>query len=544
MIRSQRPRVLVVLAHFDETRNPRGRPDFIPQGTGHLFLAGAFARERVDVRAYSEFHDGPLLDEAAFADLDMLVLTGVTAAFDRMRHLTAYARTRSPGCAVVAGGPAVRNLPVSSAATFDYACEGDIEDMQTIIAAVFGEWAAAETILPRFDLANWGGPVMYVETSRYCNFKCSFCALTAEGRRYQGYDPAYIEAQLRNAPAKKYVLFIDNNFYGNSKDAFHAKLDLIRSLWREGLFQGWFALVTGDFFREPSNLEAVRAAGCLGLFSGVETLNEAQLKRYQKKQNLVVPQLEAIQTCLKAGVAFQYGLMFDPSSQTLQAMHDELDFITGESTMPLPAFLSLTIPLLGTPLFDECVSEHRFLPSAKLRDMDGFTLMTRPLDALDEVAAFARRLSRLDGQRYRILRHCLGFYRAYRHSLSARQMVHLLANSLRLALPSVLHHHRLPTRSPSEDHLTYVTTTQPLGPLYTPAFRVSESFRPYFSPTMITDASGALDETVARNLDSRGRVRGRVGHTSLDTDARSDEGGETASARRDNRRAGGEATDR
>ncbi|HEV7310104.1 B12-binding domain-containing radical SAM protein [Ensifer sp.] len=511
MNRTRPPRILIVLAHFDETRNPGGRPDFLPQGTGHLFLAGAFARERVQLRAYSEFHDGPLTDEAAFAELDMLVLTGVTAAFDRMRHLTAYARTKSPGCVVVAGGPAVRNLPVSSAETFDYACDGDIEEMQAVIKDVFGEWAVSETILPRFDLARWGGPISYVETSRYCNFKCSFCALTAEGRRYHNYDAAYIEAQLRNAPARKYVLFIDNNFYGNSKDAFHAKLELIGRLWRQGLFKGWIALVTGDFFRDPDNLEAVRAAGCLGLFSGVETLSEAQLKRYQKKQNLVVPQLEAIRTCLKAGVAFQYGLMFDPASQTMAAMQDELDFITGESTMPLPAFLSLTIPLLGTPLFDECVEQGRFLPSAKLRDMDGFTLMTRPLDEIDAVALFARKLSRLDGNRARILRHCLGFYRNYRRTLSGRQMVHLLANSLRLALPSVMHRHGLPTGSGSDDNLTYVTTTQPLGPLYTPAFRVNEGFRSHFSPTMITDASGALDETIARNLDFRRGQRQRAG---------------------------------
>ena len=509
MNRTSPPRILIVLAHFDETRNPKGRPDFIPQGTGHLFLAGAFARERVDLRVYSEFHDGPLVDEAAFAELDMLVLTGVTAAFDRMRHLTAYARTRSPGCVVVAGGPVVRNLPVSSAETFNYACDGDVEEMQSVIEAVFGAWAVSETILPRFDLANWRGPVSYIETSRYCNFKCSFCALTAEGRRYHSYDPAYIEAQLRNAPPKKYVLFIDNNFYGNSKDVFRDKLELIRSLWRQGLFEGWIALVTGDFFRDPDNLEAVRAAGCLGLFSGVETLNEAQLKRYQKKQNLVVPQLEAIQTCLNAGVAFQYGMMFDPSSQTMQAMQEELAFITGESRMPLPAFLSLTIPLLGTPLFNECVTEGRFLPSAKLRDMDGFTLMTRPLDDLDDVALFARKLSRLDGNRARILRHCLGFYRNYRHSLSGRQMIHLLANSLRLALPSVLHRHGLPTRSGSDENLTYVTTTQPLGPLYTPSFRVGEGFRSHFAPTMITDASGALDETIARNLEFRTSERRR-----------------------------------
>lgn len=499
----RRPRVLIVLAHFDETRNPRGRPDFIPQGMGHVFLAGAFNKERIDVSIYSEFHSGPLIDEAMFCGQDMLVLTGVTAAFDRMRHLTAYVRTKSPGCVVVAGGPAARNLPVSSAECFDYVCDGDVEQMQDVARAVFGDWAVSDMLLPRFDLINWGGPVNYVETSRYCNFKCSFCALTGERRHYHSYDLAYIEAQIRGARPNKYILFIDNNFYGNSRDAFLAKLDLIRSLWRQGLFQGWIGLVTGDFFKDPRNMEAVREAGCLGLFSGVESLSETQLKRYQKKQNLIVPQLDAIRNSLKAGIAFQYGLMFDPSSQTLQAMRDELDFITGERTIPLPAFLSLAIPLLGTPLFHESVAENRFLPSAKLRDMDGFTLMTKPLDSLDEAAFFARRLARLDGHRSRILYHCLGFYLNYRRSLSSRQMLHLLANSLRLAVPSIIHRRRLEKEAAGEASLTYVTTTQPLGPLYTPAFQVSEKFRPHFSPTMITDSSGVLDENLSRNLEAR-----------------------------------------
>jgi len=271
--------------------------------------------------------------------------------------------------------------------------------MQEVASSVFGASTASEQVLPRFDLINWGGPVNYVETSRYCNFRCSFCALTGEKRHYHSYDLAYIEAQIRNARPNKYILFIDNNFHGNSRDVFLAKLDLIRSLWRQGLFRRWIALVTGDFFKDPHNLDLVREAGCLGLFSGVESLSEAQLKRYQKKQNLVVPQLDAIRSSLKAGIAFQYGLMFDPSTQTLEAMNAELNFITGERTIPLPAFLSLAIPLLGTPLFHENLADNRFLPSAKVRDMDGFTLMTQPLDGLDGAATFTRQLARRDGHR-------------------------------------------------------------------------------------------------------------------------------------------------
>lgn len=356
MTQTRMPRVLIVLAHFDETRNLKGRPNFVPQGTGHAFLAGAFNRETVQVRIYREFHDGPFLDEAAFAWPDMLVLTGVTASFDRMRHLTAYVRTKAPWCVVVVGGPAARNLPLNSARVFDYVCDGDVEELQLVAREVFGEWAVSESVLPRLDLLNWRSPVNYIETSRYCNFRCTFCALTAEGRSYRIYDHDYIESQIRSAPRNKYAMFIDNNFYGNNRDAFLSKLQAIKSLWQEGLFKGWLALVTWDFFKDTRNLDAVRESGCLGLFSGVESLSETQLRRYQKKQNLVVPQLDAIRACLKAGVVFQYGLIFDPSSQTLQAMRDELTFLTSERSVPLPAFLSLTIPLLGTPLFYECVA--------------------------------------------------------------------------------------------------------------------------------------------------------------------------------------------
>ena len=94
----------------------------------------------------------------------------------------------------------------------------------------------------------------YVETSRYCNFRCTFCALTAEKRDYKIYDLSYVENQIRSYPEKKPVLFIDNNFYGNNRSLFSQKLDLLRDLVKEGALPGWIALVTGDFFADPQNV--------------------------------------------------------------------------------------------------------------------------------------------------------------------------------------------------------------------------------------------------------------------------------------------------
>jgi hypothetical protein len=497
----RKPRVLVVIAHFDDTRNPNGRPNFIPQGLGHAFLAGAFRRETVEVCLYSEFHSGPLTDERAFASLDMLVLTGVTSAFDRMRQLAAYARTKSPGCVIVAGGPAVRNLPVSSAVAFDFACDGDIEALRAIVREVFGQDAAADHMRPRFDLLTWNSAVNYVETSRYCNFRCTFCALTAERRDYKIYDLGYIEDQIRSYRQRKPLLFIDNNFYGNNRAFFLQKLELLKSLVKEGVVPGWIALVTGDFFCDSENLVRAQQAACMGLFTGVESFDADQIKAYNKRQNTLLPQIEMIKACLEAGIVFQYGLIFDPTTQRLKQMQNELDFVLRCDAIPLPAFQSLTIPLLGTPLFYDRVRSRDFLPLTKLRDMDGFTLLTKPLDDMARVLPFVRSLVKLDGPFGQFARRSLKFWCRYRGSLSGRQMAFLMANSF----PALIDRRRTVAGS-DLDKLTYVTTTQPVGPLYRPAFTVAERYRDCFRPTMITDAAGELHRDIARNVSGRAHV--------------------------------------
>src|ERR1700716_2799525 len=122
---NERKRVLIVNCFLDETRRLKGRPNFVPQAVGPAYLAGAFNAELCDIRLYNELSAGPLLDEELFAWPEMLVLTGMNSAYARMRHISAYARAKSPGCVVVAGGPGVRALPKLSRQFFDYCCAGD-----------------------------------------------------------------------------------------------------------------------------------------------------------------------------------------------------------------------------------------------------------------------------------------------------------------------------------------------------------------------------------------------------------------------------------
>ena len=111
-------RVLIVNTFFDPFRRTKGSPYRVPRAMGPVYLASAFSPARCEVRLYSEQYSGPLEDVDLLGWADMLVLTGLTASFDRMLHLTAYARALKEGMIVVAGGAVGARAAATGAALF------------------------------------------------------------------------------------------------------------------------------------------------------------------------------------------------------------------------------------------------------------------------------------------------------------------------------------------------------------------------------------------------------------------------------------------
>ncbi len=490
-------RVLIVNCYFDDSRQPIPRTTKIPQAVGPIYLAGAFSRELCDVRCYTELASGPLEDEQLLAWPDVLVLTGLTNSFDRMLHLTAYARTKNPKVIVVAGGPPARSLPLLSRKVFDYTCLGDIEELCEVIREALGPEYVAGTMLPRYDLAYWLGRIGYVETTRYCNFRCSFCSLTAEGHNYQTYEIDHIRQQILASGKRRRMFFLDNNFYGSDRNHFKARLRLINEMRAAGQFNEWGALVTNDFYGRDDNLKLIREAGCELLFSGLESFDNDWLRNFNKLQNTKAPQVEVISKSLNAGVVFSYGLMMDVSTRSIADLRRELNFITGTPEITIPSFVTLPIPLLGTPYFYECLKNRTILPETKLRDMDGTTVLQKPVDPIVEVVKFVDDLQSLKGFHGRVLKHAAGFARIYRSKLTNMQMVLAVgAGLLVCAQPLTTSLTGLGWLRKKPRPRTYVSTTEPLDHMYTPAFRVDSRFESFFKPTMVTDKQGELHEDI------------------------------------------------
>jgi hypothetical protein len=490
---SSKKRVLIVNCFFDDSRLPARRTTKFPQAMGPVYLAGAFHIERCEVRLYNEVDSGPLTDEATLEWPDMLVLTGLTNSFDRMLHLTAYARTKNARVIVVAGGPTIRALPLLAEQFFDYCCLGDIEELRDVVVDAWGKEFLAEEMLPRYDLAYWMRRMGYAETTRYCNFHCSFCSLTGEGRSYQTYPLEYLRRQVLALGKRNHVLFIDNNFYGSDRSHFLARMELIAEMREAGYLKNWGALVTSDFFHKDEIPKLAHRNGCELVFCGVESFDTEWLLKAQKTQNTNVPQVNLIRKSLDSGIVLVYGVMLDLAHRTIVDLRREIEFIISTPEITLPSFVTLPVPLLGTPLFLELAAQDAFLPNTKLRDMDGSTLVLKTIDPIHEAVAFLREILSLRGYRRRVVNHSLHFFQRYRSRLTNVQMMFSLTNAALLCAYSLATSPtQLAAPSAKGRSRTHVSTTEILDGVYTPAFRVDSRYERYFKPTMVTDVAGNL----------------------------------------------------
>lgn len=504
MLKSKR-RVLIVNAYFDPWRSSTPTRWFVPRAMAPCYLAGHFNRDRVEVKIWDEVFNGSMLDTRLFAWPELVVFTGLTAAFDRAHQLSAYFRHANPEVITAIGGPIPRALPALCAEVFDYVCQGDVEDIEQVVRDVFDGDCISDDPAPRYDLATPTMGLGYLETTKNCNFACSFCSLTGEQRPYVSHSEGSITGQLDAMQKAIGVMVLDNNFYGNDRKSFQRRVELIGDRWRKGQFRGWGALVTGDFFKRPENVEFVAQNGCKALFSGVESLDPAVLKSFNKKQSVTSDPRRLTELCAAHGVFFDYGMILDFSQQTVAEADGQVNAILQDPSVPLPGLLSLTIPILGTPYFDEAARDGRLMPNLLLSDMDGQKIVEWPREPLEEVVPFVADLLRFRGRKLALARH------AVKHAWRRRK--HFTPDQTALALVRPLHRFggkinlgslRQMRDSLREPPLTYCAMSDRLRAAYTPRVRMPSEFAKCFEPLRITDPDGALTESL---LTARARPR-------------------------------------
>jgi radical SAM superfamily enzyme YgiQ (UPF0313 family) len=512
MPKTRRPRVLIVNCYFPETREPLQLKNEMPMPLAPVHLAGWFAADRCDIRLHNEVSHGflELFRPEWLSWPDLIVFCGLTPAFDRMLHISAYARTRNPKVITVAGGLAIRSLRRYASRFFDYTTTGDVEDIRGIIREALGPEYVAETMHPRYDLADWLGPwIGYVESSRNCNFRCSFCTLTADGRPYQVHGPEFLRQQIAALGRRRLIHIADNQFAGPDRQSFRDRVAVLKEMRAAGHFQYWAGFVTDAFMWDDENLQLAQESGCISLLIGVESFDEIWLRKMNKAQNVRQSQVDLIRRCLEAGILFQYGLVYDATSRTVEEMHRELLAIADEPAIPAPNFIFSAIPFPGTPLFHEVWDQGLILPGTKIRDLEGSTLSLKPLDDVDTAAGFLRNGKNLRGHRAPFVRHQLRMLRRYRTHLSATQKAVSWLTLGSIMSPQALSNTRYLLKRRRQR--THVSTTDRLDVVYTPRFPVDPQYEGYFQPTQVTNMAGHLNETIVEDLlDTRYRRQAAI----------------------------------
>ncbi len=505
----RRKKILIVNCFFPDERLPIKRSNQVPNAVAPVLLAGYFNEALCEVKLYNEVSSGfiEIFEPELLAWPDMLVLSSLTAAFDRLLHVTAYAKTANPSVVVAAGGHGVRALPEYSKQFFDYTCIGDVDQIRDVICDSIGPAYSADEFNPRYDLAYWIKRLGYAESSRNCNFQCGFCSLTSAGRRYEVPPLSYLDAQMENMGKRPIFFFQDNQIMGSSQKNFHERLELFQRRRLAGQFKYWSGFVTDTFFWDEENIRHAKDTGCISVFVGVESFdNDKWLDNANKKQNSQHNQAELLRRAIDGGILVQYGLVYDPTQHSLAEMYRELDIICENPEIPAPNFIFTAIAFPGTPFFRDCVENKLFLPNTNVRDLEGSTLSLKGVDSQEETLEFVKRGRRFAGYRARFLRHQVKFLRRYRHSLNRDQkLLSSITAAAILAPTAVLGPGAIFRKKQTRTHLS---TTEVQDGVYTPCLPVEEKYRHYFEPTNLIDQHGELNEALADDaMASRHRNR-------------------------------------
>lgn len=315
--------------------------------------------------------------DAELARADAVLVSGMHV--QRSAMLAIARRAGAIGKPSVVGGPSVSADPEKYAA-FDYLHIGELGDATDELIARLDRDVAPPPAQVRFEtrtrlpIDKFPLPAYHLaELNRYflgsiqfssgCPYQCEFCDIPElYGRQPRLKSPAQITAELdamleRGNPGAVY--FVDDNFIGNRKAARALLPHLIDWQKRRGYPVEFACEATLNIARDRELLAMMREAFFCTVFCGIETPDMAALESIAKRQNAMVPMMEAIRTLNEHGIEVVSGIILGLDEDRADTADRIIAFIE-QSNIPM-----LTINLLQalprTPLWRRLEAEGRLV---------------------------------------------------------------------------------------------------------------------------------------------------------------------------------------
>ena len=204
--------------------------------------------------------------------------------------------------------------------------------------------------------AKRGKGVVSIATSRGCPFNCSFCSvIILFGRQHRVNSVDRVMAEIRqNGLQANHIFFCDDNFTANRART----KELCERIIQEKLKIEWSAQVRTEAAKDPELLDLMAKSGCFAVFVGLESINPATLKAYNKSQT-VEGIKEAVVNFHRHGINVHGMFVFGAEDDHYQVIRDTVK-VSRELDLDSLQYLILT-PVPGTPFYQEMEAQNRII---------------------------------------------------------------------------------------------------------------------------------------------------------------------------------------
>lgn len=351
---------------------------------GAVLLGTILKGQGLDVKVIVEEIDEPDYRRLDFQP-DLVAISTITSTAPRAYALARF--YRSQGIPVVLGGAHPSFLPAEGLEHADYVICGEGDEALPELVAALNDGGKLEGIgnlayregeavrlnpwrpfvadldalpIPDYGLIHgWektGNRYISIATSRGCPYNCSFCSvILLFGRKYRYNSVDRILEELRTHGTRAaHVFFCDDNFTARRERI----KELCERILREGLKLEWSAQVRVEAAKDEELLRLMAKSGCYIVFVGLESINPATLKAYNKKQT-VEGIREAVHTFHRHNIRVHGMFVFGAEEDDFQVIRDTVTF-SREVKLDSLQYLILT-PVPGTRVFQELEQAGRIL---------------------------------------------------------------------------------------------------------------------------------------------------------------------------------------
>ena len=352
---------------------------------GSLLLGTILEQQGMEVKVVIEEMTTPQYPSLDFHP-DLVCISSISSTAPRAYELADFYRQQ--GLPVVLGGAHPSFLPLEGLEHADYVVCGEGDEALPELVNVLnrgGSLAAipnlcyrdADTIhqnpwrpflgdldslpIPNYTLIHgWKAKnrrgVVSIATSRGCPFNCSFCSVIMMfGRQHRVTSIDRVIEEIRqNGAQARHIFFCDDNFTADRRRT----KELCERIIAEGLKFEWSAQVRVEAAKDAELLDLMARSGCFVVFVGLESINPATLKAYNKSQTV-----QGIKDCVnnfhRFGIKVHGMFVFGSEEDHYQVIRDTVK-VSRQLDLDSVQYLMLT-PLPGTPFYQEMEAQNRII---------------------------------------------------------------------------------------------------------------------------------------------------------------------------------------